>query len=745
MCALIGVAVCGSAGCGLPGGDYFGKVDPEPDPTHLRWCNSGEPEFLDPALVASTTGLPLVYALFDGLTDYNLQGLPEPSLATHWEISPDQRRFTFHLHDRGRWSNGRAITAHDFAFHLERVLSPLSFSRNAEPLWRLKAGQLYTEGRVKKVLHDSPPFRAGDVVEVVAVLGIEDGPRVVELPAVRRTDIIGVIHEVPNSNVRTAVVPMALREKGAPVAQAYAIVPANQEVTLIDLDDEFGGESWAYVHWAEGDGVYGWVKTAQLTGQPNSETLYWVRELAKPHQVGVEVAPGDIAKELVAERRVGAVTGDALLTLPELIGIRVPDDTTLVLETWGPVPYFIDMTVQQAFRPTPREAVVRRPLRWTRPEHIITSGPFHLRRWHERDRIELRKSPTYWRRDQVKLERLTVYSMDDQAASTNYYMQGGCDAVASNNIPTSYLQALSRGTRGRRYRDFISAPYLGNYFYIINTEKLSNVHLRRALSHAIDRSPIPSLLHGGEIPTEQHTPGTPISQLGDADLKLCGVTRDTPGLAMIVRSGELCYVPAPGLEFDPAKARAELARARAELGDDFPESISLKFNTGVESHKILAEYMQHEWQQKLGLTIELSSQEWKTYLKDTVAGEYEIGRFGGIGNFPDPESEVLAVFKCNAPDNRTRFCNEDFERYFTAAEATSDRRERLALIRKAEEIVVAEAPVIPIYVYTQHQLQKPYVRDLEVNLSNKQPLYRAWIDRDWRKRVQAAEPRREGP
>lgn len=727
---MVWAILVAGTGCGLPEGDYFGKVDPDPDPTHLRWCNSGEPEYLDPALSTSTTDMPLIYGMFDGLTDHNMQGLPERSLATHWEISTDQRRFTFHLHDKGRWSNGRPVTSHDFAYHMMRVLHPLTFSRNADLLWKLKNAQLFTEGRVKLLRADTGPFRQGDVVEVlgVALPGAETpGP---EDPSTL---------DIPDSNLRTSGVPLALRDLGAPEHEAYATVPPGQEVTIVELDTPPGGdaaagasEEWAYVHWAEGDGVYGWVPASLLTGQPNGEVVYWVRTVPMPHRVGVEVAPDDLARELAAEQPLGRVRGADMLMLPEVLGIRTPDDYTLVVETWGPVPYLIDLTPQRGFRATPREVISRWPQQWTKPDRIVTSGPFHLVDWHERDSIELVKSKTYWRRDQVRLERLTAYSINDQAASANYYMQGSCDAVTANHIPSSYLPALNGEKRGRPYKDFTSAPYLGAYFYLLNTEKLTNVHLRRALNFAIDRSAFPKILHGGQIPSARYTPGTPISQLSDDDLALCGVTRDTPGVAMIVISGELCYVPPPGLDFDPDKARAELALAREQLGDAFPETLSLKFNSGSEGHKMVAEYMQQQWKQTLGLDVELISQEWKTYLKATTAGEYEIARMGWIGSFPEPESEFVSIFKCGSPYNRPRWCNDEFERVFRQAEATADRKQRLALIREAERIMVEDAPIIPLYVYMQQHLQKPYVRDLAINLPAQPPLFRAWIDPQWR-------------
>jgi ABC-type oligopeptide transport system substrate-binding subunit len=159
-------ALLAVAACSLPDSPYFGRV-PEPDPTHFRWCNSGEPEYIDPALATSVPDLRISYQLFDGLTTHDARGLPEPSLATSWEVSPDQRRFVFHLRRDARWSNGRALTADDFVYSLARVAHPLTASARAETVWKVKNAEPYTAGTAKLVLRDAPPFRAGDVVEVL--------------------------------------------------------------------------------------------------------------------------------------------------------------------------------------------------------------------------------------------------------------------------------------------------------------------------------------------------------------------------------------------------------------------------------------------------------------------------------------------------------------------------------------------------------------------------------------------------
>jgi oligopeptide transport system substrate-binding protein len=227
-------------------------------------------------------------------------------------------------------------------------------------------------------------------------------------------------------------------------------------------------------------------------------------------------------------------------------------------------------------------------------------------------------------------------------------------------------------------------------------------------------------------------PGTPIAQLDDADLALCGVTRDTPGVVSLMITGQLCYVPPPGLDFDPERAREELALARAEGGA--PSSFVYKFNQGSETHKLVAEYLQAQWQAVLGLDVELEIQEWKTFLSDTKAGEFEAARFGWIGNFPDAEGEFLPMFRCDSPNNRMQWCRPEFEALLDAAKPIRDREERLVKVRAAEAMMIEDAPIIPLYVYTQVHMQKPYVRDLHINLIDQAPLHEAWLDPDWRTR-----------
>jgi oligopeptide transport system substrate-binding protein len=738
LAALL-ATLAGACNCGMPEGDYWGHVPENPDPTHLRWCNSGEPQYLDPALTTSTTGVKLVYAVWDGLTRHDLNGLPEPSVATDWVIDPDLRRFRFNLRKDARWSNGRPLNAHDFAYHIIRILHPSTGSSNTDPHWKLKNGKLFTSSTLRILVRDSGPFKKGDIVEVIeSKAGPSD-------PNGSRTDS----ERLSDSNARRAASALHLRDfpgfwdwctgDCVKMKEPYRTVPAGTTVNVVDLQTDKEGTEWAYVYWLEGQGVYGWVKSSEIPVQPHGDTVYQVKARPRNAIPGLDLTREELATIAGEKLTEGTITAADAMMLPVAVGLRVPDDHTLVLETEDPIPYFIDLTPQRAYRPSPREGVSRRPQRWSQPAFHISSGPYSMTEWHIRDYIRLKKSNTYWDAAHTRLETITAYSMNDQAASANYYFQGGCDAITGNNLPAAYYPIVDGTMRGgRAYKDYTKEAFLGIYLYLINTEKVTNVHMRRALSMAVNRTRIPRFLRGGQIDSAQLMIGTKPESLSDADLAACGITRDHPGLAAVMISGELCYVPPPGVGYDPEGARKELALAKAEMGNKFKKSFSVKYNSGVEQHKMIAEFLQDQWKNNLGLNVSLESQEWKTFLADTKNGEYEIARMGWIMNFMDVEAELLPTFRCGAPDNRSRWCNDEFEALMKKAEATFDRKERLEIIKQAESILVQDVPVIPLYVYTQHHLQKPYVKDLAINVMDQVPFEKAWIDPNWREHL--AEP-----
>jgi ABC-type oligopeptide transport system substrate-binding subunit len=231
---------------------------------------------------------------------------------------------------------------------------------------------------------------------------------------------------------------------------------------------------------------------------------------------------------------------------------------------------------------------------------------------------------------------------------------------------------------------------------------LDNVWVRRALNHAVDRAAIADdLLKRSRDPWGNFTP-----------------------------SGYPGYAPPPPIEFDPPKARACLTRAGYPDGRGFPK-LTILFNTS-EDHRRIAEAIQQMWRRELHIEVELSNQEWGSYLQATSSLEYQVARRSWIGDYLDPTT-FLQLGRAGDGNNRTGWADPRFDALLRRAAATVDVERRARILAEAEALLLDEGPFIPIYHYSVNDLVKPYVRGLHPTLLDTHPLKTIWIDHDWRK------------
>ena len=115
----------------------------------LYFGNGSEPQGLDPHVV---TGVPehfIIGALFEGLATKNPYTLePEPGVAQSWDISEDGRVITFHINPRAMWSNGESMTAADYVWSWQRLLSPALGSEYAYMLYPVKNARDFNKGAI---------------------------------------------------------------------------------------------------------------------------------------------------------------------------------------------------------------------------------------------------------------------------------------------------------------------------------------------------------------------------------------------------------------------------------------------------------------------------------------------------------------------------------------------------------------------------------------------------------------------
>lgn len=123
VCLALTLTVA-SGGCfsSDEGETYYGRIS-VPARQEFRWSDGGLPRIFDPALAAAPPDTDVVRAMFEGLTEYDPKTLtPISGVAIRWESQAEGREWTFHLRHDARWSNGEAVTAHDFVRSWQRTL-----------------------------------------------------------------------------------------------------------------------------------------------------------------------------------------------------------------------------------------------------------------------------------------------------------------------------------------------------------------------------------------------------------------------------------------------------------------------------------------------------------------------------------------------------------------------------------------------------------------------------------------------
>ncbi len=363
------------------------------------------------------------------------------------------------------------------------------------------------------------------------------------------------------------------------------------------------------------------------------------------------------------------------------VGYAALDDYTFQVTLENPTPYFLSLIIHPSWYPVHLPTIRKygdpylRGSKWTRAGRLVGNGPFVLTKWRVNDVIIVKKSPTYWDRDRVRLNEIHFLPIDSDDTEERAFRAG--------QLQVTYMLPVTKiDFYKKNYPDLLKIePYLGTYFYRINVTKppLNDKRVRRALSLTIDReSLVADVTRGGQLPAFCLTP-----------------------------AGTAGYTCRTQLHEDVAEAKRLLAEAGYPDGKNFP-TIELLYNT-LEAHRVIAESIQQMWKKNLGIDVQLVNQEWKVYLDAQRTLNYQVCRASWIGDYNDPNS-FLDMWLTGGGNNETGWSNLEYDRLIAEAARTTDPRQRLDVFQKAEAILLDELPMIPIYFYTHVNARRPEVK-----------------------------------
>ena len=360
--------------------------------------------------------------------------------------------------------------------------------------------------------------------------------------------------------------------------------------------------------------------------------------------------------------------------------IEVVDPRTLKVRLTHVSPYFLNLAAFTCFRPVHRASVEKHGDLFTRPENLVSNGPYRLAERAVGKPIILRKDPKWYGAAGVAIDEVRIVPVQENSTMVNLYDSGELDWSGVTDLPSLQMAALSQRD------DYREVPYNGAYFYLFNAAKIPDPRVRRALALAIDRDAIVNVLRGGLKAAPTYVPPLP------------GTT------------------PAGhALRFDPDAARALLAEAGGA-----PPVLQLLYNTN-ENHKRVAEMVQQMWKRHLGVTVELVNQEWKVYLKTMHAQDFTLARAGWIGIYLDPLA-FLERWETGHGQNDSGWSHPPFDALLAQARAEPDVARRLERLRQAETVLLEQGPVVPIYWYADSFLLRPHVKGMKPYILNLYPM-----------------------
>ena len=372
----------------------------------------------------------------------------------------------------------------------------------------------------------------------------------------------------------------------------------------------------------------------------------------------------------------------------DAVGIEAIDDRTVKYTLAQSVPFFPGLVAHQFFRPVPRKVVEAYGQAWTQPQHIVTSGAFTLQTWKPYNKLVYVRNPRYWDAASVKLDQIVFYPIEDATTMMNLYKAGEIDALYNHIPPAAWIDHL------RMTDDHMDRPECAIDYYMFNTTRppMDDIRVRKAFNMAIDK--------GG----------------------LAAYQRTIKPLTAFSPEGIFPGYPQPmGDPFNPQRAKQLLAEAgyRDARGNydrsTFPiAEVELIYNT-TERNRQIAEYVQAQWKQNLGLTVPLKNMEWKTFLDYRAKLQYKgIARAGWVGDYLDPYT-FLDLFTTKAGDNGTGWSTREYVNLLHEANRQQDPKTRYAMLAKAEQILIDAQPVIPLSTPSTNWMKKPYVKGMYPN------------------------------
>jgi ABC-type oligopeptide transport system substrate-binding subunit len=373
------------------------------------------------------------------------------------------------------------------------------------------------------------------------------------------------------------------------------------------------------------------------------------------------------------------------------LGVAALDERTFEITLKAPTPHFLQVLALDQAVPL-HEKTVRLGEDWVKPGKMVSNGAYMLDEWKPYEHVRIIKNPHYWNAGKVAIDAVLFDPGDNLATVLKRYRAREFDIIYGNgvsDVPNDQLGWL----RQNMPKELRVAPYAGVSYYMFNVTKrpLDDVRVRQALSMAIDREVlVAKVTRGGEQPAYGYVPDGMASYISQkvSWAKMSQADRDAAAIKLMTEAG---------------------------YGPKNPLNLRFTYPTS-ENRKQIAIAIAAMWK-KLGVNVELANTEAKVFYADQRQGDFEISARVWQIDYNDAH-DFLFPWQTSSSRDRSRFSNPDYDRLMDEASVTSDQGKRAQLLQQAEQVLLREMPMVPLFFLVSKNLVSTRVKGWEDNLLN---------------------------
>ena len=390
------------------------------------------------------------------------------------------------------------------------------------------------------------------------------------------------------------------------------------------------------------------------------------------------------------------------------------DDSTFKLKLLKPYNPILGILSMQYCSIVPKEAVEKYGENFRR--NAVGTGPFQFVAWEEGQALIMKKNPNYFEKDSSGnqlpyLDGIKVSFYDSKATEFLLFRQKQLSFI--NDIDPSFKDEVltKKGVLRENWNGKIvlqTSPYLNiEYFGImvdtnnvlVKDSPLRIKKIRQAINYGFDRRKMILYLR---------------NSLG------------TPAESGFVPAGLPSFDSSvvKGYHYNPVKSKQLLSEAGFANGNNLPE---IKLLT-IPIYADMAVYISRQLQE-LGIKVQVEVVQKARLLQMTSSSQALFFRGSWIADYPDAENYLSVFYSKNpAPPNYTRYKNPQFDLAFEKALLEENDSMRLRLYQQADQIMIDDAPVIPLWYDKAVHLVQPNVKGFKPNALNLLELRRAKIE-----------------